>query len=48
MAFASFFGHELFLYVTNVLRHLFAQAMDNFRRGLHNFFVTGPKMLQLH
>jgi hypothetical protein len=23
-------------------------AMDNFRRGLHSFFVTGPKMYQLY
>jgi hypothetical protein len=24
------------------------QVMDNFRRGLHSFFVTGPKMYQLY
>jgi hypothetical protein len=23
-------------------------SMDNFRRGLHSFFVTGPKMYQLY
>jgi hypothetical protein len=25
-----------------------AVSMDNFRRGLHSFFVTGPKMYQLY
>jgi hypothetical protein len=24
------------------------QIMDNFRKGLHSFFVTGPKMYQLY
>jgi hypothetical protein len=24
------------------------ETMDNFRRGLHSFFVAGPKMYQLY
>jgi hypothetical protein len=35
-------------YVALILSWSDDQSMDNFRRGLHSFFVTGPKMYQLY